>query len=114
LSERRSGAGWQKENTSTPLLTQAVLADHDRQARRSYALAVKGMSEQVGGTSAGCKANPEELPDPRRQVEGCNIAGHAEPDELVEGPSVPRGRSEGGAGGGAWGGRRGYSGEGSS
>ena len=47
------------------------------------------------------QTDPNELPHPRRQVEGCYIAGHAGPDELVQGSGAAWGRSEGGAGGGA-------------
>jgi hypothetical protein len=40
--------------------------------------AVKGMSEQVGGASAGYKLTPKSWPTRRRQIEGGDAASHVE------------------------------------
>ncbi len=94
-SGRRRAPGWGK--LSTPLPLRLGPAGSDRQAPRSYLPPVNKMSAaEPEPTPRGLKeprlllqADPEELPHPRRQVEGSNVARNSQPPAGPGGNSVP-------------------------
>jgi hypothetical protein len=68
----RSGVGLGDHLAAAP--ARLVRPDHDRQARGSYALAVNEMSSRMAEPARLPTTDPEELPQPRRQIESGHVA----------------------------------------